>query len=88
MFLFIWTLLQIITIVIWFISSFHVLFYYMDEAWSPKPWPLKNTRRERRLVKWAIVYAYAPTVLIIWIWKAFKGSSIGIALIKWLDEKI
>ncbi len=82
-----WLIVKMIMVIVWFMSTVHVLVWCVDDS-CPIPYPLKKVDNEPRFEKWLKIFAYAPTVAVVWVWRKFEATRTGAIIIKWFKEKV
>jgi len=83
-----WVLCQYLTVFIWCMSTLHVGIWLLDNKSVSKPYPFELEHKETRFLKYAKIWAYTPTLIIIGSWRLFRDSHQGMAIITWFNEKI
>lgn len=85
---FLWITFVILTSCVWCLSTLHMVIWWLDPTDIPKPFPAEKNHPEQRLVKYAKIWAYAPSIVSILSWRWFKATPTGASIIKWFNERV
>lgn len=81
-------LLEIATLCVWSMSTLHMWIWWLDPQGIPKPFPAEKNHPEMRVVKYAKIWAYAPSIVTILSWRWFKATPTGASLLKWFNDRV